>query len=108
MMSDSAIYMLQAELCHAMSHPTRIQILHVLFEGPKNVSEIANITWIGQSTISRHLAILKRSNLVITERHGQEMIYSVANPKIIEVCNLMRGVISEQLIKQSNLLTNSE
>lgn len=107
-MGETAIYSLQAELCQSMSHPTRIQILHLLFDGPKNVTEIANLTKIGQSTISRHLAILKRNNLVVTERHGQEIIYAVANPKIIEVCNLMRGVISEQLLKQSNLFANSE
>lgn len=90
-----------------MSHPTRIQILHLLFDGAKNVTEIAHQINLGQSTVSRHLAILKRNNLVITERRGQEIFYAVANPKIVEVCNLMRGVISEQLLKQSSIFNNS-
>ena len=106
-MTDPIIYELQAELCHSMSHPTRIQILHILFEGPKNVSEIADSTGLGQSTVSRHLAVLKRNHLVLAQRHGQEIIYTVANPKIIEVCNLMRGVISEQATERSKMFENS-
>jgi ArsR family transcriptional regulator len=103
-MIDPIIYTLQAELCHSMGHPTRIQILHLLFDGPKNVGEIALSSGLGQSTVSRHLAILKRNNLVIAQRHGQEIIYAVANPKIIDVCNLMRGVISEQLAERSKMV----
>ncbi|MHC1740593.1 MAG: ArsR/SmtB family transcription factor [Anaerolineaceae bacterium] len=106
-MIDPVIYTLQAELCNSMSHPTRIQILHILFDSPKNVGEIASITGLGQSTISRHLSILKRNNLVIAQRHGQEIIYRVANPKIIEVCILMRGVISEQATERSKMLEHS-
>lgn len=104
---DQIIYELQAELCHSMSQPARLQILHILFDGPKNVGDIAKITGLGQTTVSRHLAILKTNNIVIANRHGQEMMYRVANPKIVEVCNLMRMVLSEQLSEKSKLIGNN-
>lgn len=107
-MFDPIIYDLQAELCHSMSNPARIQILHLLFEEPKKVGDIALLSGLGQSAVSRHLAILKRNGIVTSQRHGQEIIYSVANPKIIEVCNLMRGVISEQLNERSKMILISE
>lgn len=104
-MFDPIIYNMQAELCHSMSQPARLQILHALFEGAKNVGEISNLTGLGQSVVSRHLAILKNNGIVTSTRSGQEVFYKVANPKIIEVCNLMRTVLLEQITERSNLIS---
>ena len=101
-MFDPIIYDLQAELCHTMGQPARLKILHALFEGAKNVGDIAKLTGYGQTVVSRHLAILKRNHLVTSKRHGQEIFYIVANPKIIEVCNLMRSVLAEQFSEKSS------
>lgn len=102
-MYDPVIYQMQADLCHAMSHPARQQILHILFDGPKSVGEIANITRLGQSTISRHLAVLRQSGIIHSQRNGQEIICSVANPKIAEVCSLMRNVLMDQIDEKSRV-----
>jgi ArsR family transcriptional regulator len=106
-MDDPIIYEMQAELCHCMSQPARLQILHLLFEGPKNVGDIAKQTGLGQPTVSRNLGILRGKGIVLTERHGQEIIYRVANPKMVEVCNLMREVLSEQLTERSKIFSVS-
>ncbi len=103
-MNDRAIYQLQAELCNAMSHPLRQELLHVLFEGPKYVGELAKLTNSCQSTVSRHLAVLKQSGILTTERRGQEILYSVINPKIAEVCGLMRKVLAEQMEERSHVI----
>jgi ArsR family transcriptional regulator, virulence genes transcriptional regulator len=100
-MYDAIVYDLQAEICHAMSHSARQKIIHILFEGPQSVGDIANLTDLGQSAVSRHLAILRHNGIVVSERHGQEIIYHVANPKIIEVCNIMRTVLSDQVAERS-------
>jgi len=72
-MYDSIVYDLQAMLCHSMSHPARQKIIHSLFEGSKSVGEIAQLIGLGQSKDSRHMAILRRSGVVISERRGQEI-----------------------------------
>lgn len=100
-MNENSVYEMQAELCRVMSHAGRQMIIHILFDGQKNVNEIVNLTGINQSAVSRHLAILRRGGLVLTERHGQEIHYRLANQKIIEVCNLMRTVLIDQMAKQS-------
>lgn len=102
-MYDPVIYQMQADLCHAMSHPARQQILHILFDRPQTVGEIASITHLGQSTISRHLAVLRQNGIVNSQRNGQEIICSVANPKIAEVCSLMRNVLVDQIEKKSRV-----
>ena len=103
-MSERLIFELQANLCRAMSHPSRQEILHLLFEKPKTVNEIAHQTHLGQSSVSRHLAVLRQNGIVDTERNGQEIIYRVANPKIAEVCSLMRNVLIEQVNERNKLI----
>jgi ArsR family transcriptional regulator len=101
MMNDSTVYELQADFCRAMSHAGRQMIIHVLFDGQKNVNEITNLTGISQSAVSRHLSVLRRNGIVLSERHGQEIFYHLANPKIVEVCNLMRTVLIDQISERS-------
>lgn len=107
-MFDPLIYQMQAELCHSMSHPARQQILHILFDGPKTVGEIAVLTQLGQSTISRHLAVLRQSGIIDSKRNGQEVVCRVANPKIAEVCALMRTVLLEQMNKKTQITRGFE
>lgn len=104
-MDDPLIYEMQSELCHCMSQPARLQILHLLFDGPKNVGDIAKLTGLEQPTVSRNLGILRNKGIVNAERRGQEIIYRVANPKMVEVCNLMRQVLSEQIAERSKMFT---
>ena len=103
-MNNSSIYDLQAEFCKAMSHPARIEILHTLRDHPKHVNEIAEIVGISQAGISRHLGVLRRSGLVVALREGQDMLYSITNPQIPEICDLMRKVLLQQFANRSELI----
>lgn len=71
-MTDLIIFKLQAELCQSMSQPGRLQILHALFDGPKNDGEIVKLTGLSQTTVSKHLSILKNKNMVLSHRQGKK------------------------------------
>jgi ArsR family transcriptional regulator len=87
-----------------MSSATRIEIVHVLRDGPQRVSEIARITGHPQATISRHLGVLRNGGIVIAHRHAQDVIYQIANPKIVGICDLMREVLMEEASRRSDLM----
>ncbi len=61
----------------ALADPTRRKILELLSEGDKNAGEIADYFKISKPSISHHLSILKNADLVIDERQGQNIIYSL-------------------------------
>lgn len=65
----------------AFSDPTRLRILHLLREGELCVGDLVTILDMPQPTISRHLAYLRRSQLVDTRKSGLWMYYSLAVPK---------------------------
>jgi DNA-binding transcriptional ArsR family regulator len=103
-MSQRPIFEIQADLCRCMSSATRIEIIHVLRDGPQRVSEIVRITGHSQVTISRHLGVLRNGGVVTTHHHAQDVIYQIANPKIVNICDLMREVLMEEASHCSKLV----
>lgn len=103
-MSQRSIFEIQADLCKCMSSAARIEIVHVLRDGPQRVSEIARNTGRTQATISRHLGVLRNGGVVIVHRHGQDVVYQIANPKIIEICDLMREILVTEAHRRSELV----
>jgi ArsR family transcriptional regulator, arsenate/arsenite/antimonite-responsive transcriptional repressor len=63
----------------AFSDPTRLRILHLLRDGELCVGDLVTILAMPQPTISRHLAYLRRSQLVDTRRSGLWTYYSLAS-----------------------------
>lgn len=61
----------------ALSDPTRRKILELLQEKFLNAGEIADYFHITKPSISHHLTILKNSGLIVDERHGQNIVYSL-------------------------------
>ena len=102
-MTGTTVFEMQARLCKAISHATRLEIVHVLREGPKSVSELVLATGFSQANISRHLSTLRNIGVVTAQRQPHEIIYQIANPKITAVCDLMRQVLAEQAAHCSTL-----
>ena len=103
-MSLKAIFEIQADLCRCMSNAIRIEIVHILRDGPKRVSEIVRLTGYPQGMVSRHLSVLRHGGVVSTQRFGQDINYQIANPKIVSICDLMRELLIEEASRHSNLV----
>jgi DNA-binding transcriptional ArsR family regulator len=103
-MTHQTIFEIQSNLCRTMSHPLRVEIVHLLRAGRMRVQDIAASTSCSQSVASRHLSMLRRGGILKTERHGHEIFYQIANPKIVAICDLMREVLAEEASRQSSLI----
>ncbi len=104
MKSRVTVFDMQAELCSAMGHAVRLQIVHLLRDEPKRVSDIAEELQISQATISRHLAVLRNVGILSTQRQGTDIIYQIVNPKITDICESMRAVLAERESQRSEIL----
>lgn len=100
---DKRIYRLHAEICRTLSNPKRLEILNLLRDGEKSVSELVQSSDISQSNLSQHLAILRGKGIVTTRREGVNIYYSINNPKIIQAFDIMREILREQLAENEKL-----
>lgn len=101
--TDSAVFQLHAEICKTLSNSTRLMILNFLRDGEKSVSELAKLVGARQANVSQHLAVLRQRGIVTTRKQGANIYYSVANPKIIHACDMIREVLFEQLARAKEL-----
>ena len=64
-------------LLTAMANEKRLLILCQLIDGERSVNDIAELLGTRQSTISQHLALLRRDGFVQARRDGQTQFYSL-------------------------------
>ena len=74
----------------------RLKILRLLGDGKKNVCEIIEATNKPQPFISQHLRVLREKKVVITKRDGNEVYYSLSDPKIVKICELVAEMINKR------------
>ncbi|ASK61226.1 transcriptional regulator [Virgibacillus phasianinus] len=71
----------------ALGDPTRIRILHLLFQNEYSVNDIAENLHLRQSTVSHQLRFLKNLRLVKYRREGTTLFYSHDDEHVMNVLN---------------------
>jgi ArsR family transcriptional regulator len=74
----------RARLLRIVAHPTRLMILDELAQGMKCVNDIRELLEIPQPNVSQHLAVLKRSGLVVCHKDGVTRCYHLAKPGLVK------------------------
>jgi ArsR family transcriptional regulator len=101
---ESEVRDLHAQICQALADPTRIMLLYTLADGPKNVGELANDLALSQPNVSRHLKVLRERGMVDATRDGVNVIYSLADRRVIKALDLMREMLSDHLARRAHLV----
>jgi len=101
---EQEIDLLHSRICQALADPKRVLILYILTSGAKNVGELVDELDVPQSTVSRHLAVLRERGLVSGEREGTAVYYTLVDERIIEALDLMRAVLTTQLTAGADLV----
>ncbi len=101
---EQEVNLLHAHVCQALADPKRILILYALAQSPRYVNELVDGLGIPQSTVSRHLKVLRERSLVTAERDGATVHYSLADRRVIEALDLLRAVLADSLAQQAQLM----
>ena len=78
-----------SEILKAIAHPIRLSIVAGLLKDECNVSKIQERLGLPQSTVSQHLAVLRRNGVVRARREGVKVCYQVTNPRIRKMVEAM-------------------
>lgn len=79
-------------LLKALSNRHRLIIICQLTEKERSVGELAALLNIRDSTVSQHLALLRKDGLVTARRDGQTIWYSIGNPRARELVRTLYRV----------------
>jgi DNA-binding transcriptional ArsR family regulator len=87
----------KADFFQALAHPTRIAIVEQLREGELSAGALIERLGLEQANASQHLAVLRAKNILLSRKAGNQVFYSVRNPLIIEVLDVMRRYFHEHM-----------
>ncbi|MBE9221988.1 winged helix-turn-helix transcriptional regulator [Cyanobacterium stanieri LEGE 03274] len=102
-MSPSALGLV-ADFFKVLSESSRLNIVCALRSGEKNVSEIIDITELGQANVSKHLKILAGAGVVTRTQKGINVYYKISNAFVFELCDLVCNSLSIQIEQQNKHL----
>ncbi len=102
------VFRLQAEILRALANPKRLEIVHLLAEGPCEVGRLADALEISQPNVSQHLAVMRSIGMVEAERDGREVRYRLSDPEIVVACEAMRGVLVRRISRMSAAARRAE
>jgi ArsR family transcriptional regulator len=77
-MSKSSAPVSCASMLKMLADDTRLAVVRQLLDGPKHVGELNESLGLEQSLLSHHLKTLREAGLVVSERDGKSVLYSLA------------------------------
>jgi len=91
------LYRQFARVGKCLSSDKRLELMHLLSQGPKSVEKMAESTGMSVANVSRHLQILLDANLVKFSKKGTYVIYTLAGPEIDGFLNSLWRISETQL-----------
>ena len=105
---QTALRQFKAEIFHALAHPTRIAIVETLRDGELTAGQLIERLALEQANASQHLAILRAKQIVVNRKSGNQVFYSLRDPVLSEVLELLRRYFYSQLSGTVTMLEQVE
>lgn len=96
-MKDRQAYKREARVLKALAHESRLMIVDRLGQGECTVGELVELVGMGQSTVSKHLAVLRHNGIVEDRRQGSFVHYRLAIPCVLDFFSCASQVLELKL-----------
>jgi DNA-binding transcriptional ArsR family regulator len=87
---DDALRNFKAQVFQALAHPTRIAMVDALRAGEMTAGALIEKLGLEQANGSQHLAVLRAKQIVVSRRAGNQVFYTIRDPVLVEVLDLLR------------------
>jgi ArsR family transcriptional regulator len=94
----------KAELFQALAHPTRIAIVELLRDGELSAGALIERLGVEQANASQHLTVLRSKHIVVNRKVGNQVFYSVRDPLILDVLDIMKRYFYSHLAEGQAML----
>ena len=101
-----ALFEQLALVARALSSAARLQLLDFLAQGKRNVEELAQVTGLTVANTSKHLQQLKAMGLVMGRRDGKQILYQLADERVLDAIRDLRLLAEANLDQVSDLVAS--
>lgn len=105
-MDQRPLNAIKANLFKGLSHPVRIRVLELLAADDQvPVATLIEETGLEASHLSQHLGVLRRYQLVESERRGSTVLYRLRYPQVADLLGVARELLTALLQDTHDHLT---
>ncbi len=101
---NSALKSFKAQVFQALAHPTRIAVVEALRDGEMSAGALQAHLQVEQANLSQHLAVLRARQIVVSRKAGNQVYYSLRDPVLIQVLDLLKRYFNAHLSETAALL----
>jgi ArsR family transcriptional regulator len=84
-----------------LGEASRLKLIVALEGGEKSVGELVEATGLTQANVSRHLQTLTGAGVLGRRKEGLNVIYSIADESIFELCDHVCGSVQKRISEQA-------
>ena len=97
---------LACDFLKIFANEIRLEILCVLAEGRKSVSELEALLGVRQSAVSQQLSLLRAERIVAGERHGKRVFYELVDERVRAVVDLIDKMFCREECAETRCVKN--
>jgi DNA-binding transcriptional ArsR family regulator len=98
------IYRVKADFFRLLGHPARVRIIELLRDGERGVGDLQAALGLDSGGTSQHLTTMRRQGVLESRRAGTSVFYSVKDPRIFQLLEIAKQILTTQLQETSALL----
>jgi ArsR family transcriptional regulator len=95
-MNDKDVIRVQAQLLKALANEARLKIIDRLSRGACSVGQLTALIGLDQSTVSKHLSLLKTHGIVHDWRDGNVVYYELRTPCVLNFFSCAAQFLKER------------
>jgi len=95
---------IKADILKALAHPVRIILVDALSRKDMCVGDMNTLVNVDQSSVSRHLSILKKAGIVSERRDGMRVIHHLETPCILNAIGCAENVLSSRRSLEAKIM----
>ena len=101
---SAPIYRLKADFFRLLGHPARVRILEILRDGERSVGDLQAALGLDSGATSQQLTAMRRQGVLESRRAGTSVYYRVKDPRIFQLLEVARQILTTQLEATTALL----
>lgn len=101
---EDQIYSYHADMCKVFSHPKRLELINILRDKEMSVGELSQRLELPIGNLSQHLTMMRQRHILASRKEGNVVYYRIANLRLLEAFDLLRGILFEQIRQDAALI----
>ena len=84
-----------ADIFKSLANVSRLMIVNALGEGERCVADLTALVGLDTSTVSKHLTVLRHAGILVDERRGTQVFYSLRTPCVLSILSCLDNFHTE-------------